>query len=615
MRESNYLTGINVFDNGMRCDADPDDMGLGYLRTLSNITLTQLGTLRSSRGDSLVGDTEAGNGWVQGIGARIKTGGAIEIQKVTGGSVKYLDINNTWQTRVTSQYTQFVDQCIDTLVTSFPDKLTVKTTGSKFADTMVGLNIYNTTTSEIRRITAYVDASTVNVDRPISTTWNSARITVQSDVSMVSFLDQMWTLGSGVGEYLRWNDEDDEDEYDPQLNGRCLAVMGNILGLGGFSPKPNLFIHTTPNTTDFHSLEATCAANADVAGANTVTITTTEFRGRMLGAYIYNPDPAIPLPDRLRRIIKKDASKDDVVTTDGTTDTWDDATVYVIENWASTNSEITAVIGIDDYFAIFDRNTLVLYDPVSGQRKTYVGRGVLSPRAVAISPDGVVFFTNPNGVYMIPQRGVPTKISNPIQNRASREGLFDLVELEEFYRIASGIVEDEYFVSFRDLSSEYQGNELPNVNGVYNFAQNNWTTRNMPASCYIDIINNDGEYVTYYGRSDNRDIYKVNGEDESDTEWFVELWNVTLEKPHEEKVFDIYMRYKSENEWNLKVSREYGEYEQLAKLPAQTNYKTVRIPFRQSANTISLRLEGTGMVDISSILFDVINSTLRGSLK
>jgi hypothetical protein len=106
-------------------------------------------------------------------------------------------------------------------------------------------------------------------------------------------------------------------DVTPKIGGHILAVNKSMLAVGGNSIMPNVIFYTQPNTDTFYDATGTCAANADSAGANTVTTTTEIFEAYHEGAaYIYNTTDG-----EIHLIIG--FTDGDTVTTDGSTSGWD----------------------------------------------------------------------------------------------------------------------------------------------------------------------------------------------------------------------------------------------------------------------------------------------------
>src|SRR5690606_25639838 len=135
-RTDQYTFGINSFNPGMRCDADPDDIGGVYARLIKNGNLNKIGAVTTRKGNKIIGDPEFRTIVPQledlplGPASASSTGSTL----VMGSSVFF-----PWS---------------------------------------VGAVVKNVIDLEQRTITGYTNGTTVTVDSPINDTWDGDTITI-----------------------------------------------------------------------------------------------------------------------------------------------------------------------------------------------------------------------------------------------------------------------------------------------------------------------------------------------------------------------------------------------------------------------------------------------------
>jgi hypothetical protein len=226
-------------------------------------------------------------------------------------------------------------------------------------------------------------------------------------VNMVNFLDRMY-LGSEDGATnLAYTVGTTITDVAPKIGGHHLAVNKSMLAVGGNSIKPNVIFYSEPNTDIFYDATGTCAANADVAGANTVTVTADTFEAYHDGAaYLYNSTEGV-----LRFITGYTSAK--VVTTDGDTSTWDNDTVYVLINYFTQDGKCTGITSYQEKFISFDEDNMYQWDPSSTWSYKIPGFGCVNERTIQ-SVDGNLIWVDREGVYLYNGSNRPIDISGKI---------------------------------------------------------------------------------------------------------------------------------------------------------------------------------------------------------
>lgn len=527
-----FQIGLNLFNRGMRCDGDPDDVGLEFPMYIKNMSLEKLGSIVTSRELSNIGiESGAHTGIGRGLGSRVKSDGTTEIQKVIDGNIEYLNsVNNTWTSRVA--------------------------------------NAYTTTT----------------------------------EVYMVDFLSKMYTCGDADSQYLKYNDESGNGTVTGNFEAKFIAVVENQLFMVDRN-LPRVMFWSRPNTDQFYRYSGTAAANADVAGANTITTTADVFRASHLGAYVYNATEGV-----YAKIIAYTSAT--VVTTDTATTTWDNDSIYVFEDFFIAKSNITALASVNERIAVFDAYNLYLVDITNSQRELFSYRGTLSQRCVAVNDNGELFWGSPYGFFRKSVSGAPEKISNFLNNRAELNGVFNLIEANNFSTFAGGIVNDDYVSGVGSLSAQFEEMNLQDLVLCFNNIQNSWRTEEYTAKIFHRAVTTSGNLKTYCMSSGSGGIvYDVNGGDYTTVDWELVFWNTTLGRPSQEKTFNIDIRYRSSVDFTIELSLEHGAYGSAKTLRAKDDYTTVNLSWGKTAETIGLRIYGTGYVDISSF---VINGEVVG---
>src|SRR5690606_24684711 len=185
--------------------------------------------------------------------------------------------------------------------------------------------------------------------------------------------------------------------------------------------------------------------------------------------------------------------------------TWDNDTLYIFTNFFAADNSITAIQGLDTQVAVFDHKNLYLVDNVNSTTKIFRGKGTISPKSVAVSNEGDLYWISSSlEVYRLPKGGTPEKVSSNITNKNmadSELGIIDLINPDFVRRIAGGIYNNnnEYLLSLGTLTDEYFGHTIENAVAIYNPIQDNWRIDTYPAGVFHTTIDENNEPVTLYG--------------------------------------------------------------------------------------------------------------------
>lgn len=402
-------------------------------------------------------------------------------------------------------------------------------------------------------------------------------------VNMVNFLDRLY-LGSEDGATpLAYTTTTTITDVTPTIGGHHLAVNKAILAVGGNSIKPNVVFYSQPNTDIFYDATGTCAANADVAGANTVTTTAATFEAYHEGAaYIYNSTEGV-----LRFITG--FTSDTVVTTDGDTSTWDNDTIYVLINYFTQDGKITGITSFNEKFLSFDEDNMYQWDPQSTWSYKMPGFGCVNERTIQ-QVGGYLIWVDREGIYLYDGSSRPVDISGKIKDAVDRYGLFDLINPANFGQLAAGSFDGKYYLSVGDLStvSGAPASALANAEFVFDVATGAWTinSRDDEPVVYSTFINSTGSKDLYFGEKTALAVYKMEtgttDDDSAGTPGAISVeaqtQQYTFNDPTiEYRVSGFYVKYKSGGDVTVTYSYNGGSFAALDTLSSSSTVTVVRI--------------------------------------
>jgi hypothetical protein len=419
-----------------------------------------------------------------------------------------------------------------------------------------------------------------------TTTWTAIDTdewTASKKVNMVNFLDRIYFGCEDGTTALAYSTGDTITDVAPVIGGHHLAVNKAILAVGGNNIKPNVVFYSQPNTDIFYDATGTCAANADVGGANTVTTTAEIFEAYHEGAaYLYNSTEGV-----LRFITG--FTDGDTVTTDGDTSTWDNDTVYVLVDYFTQDGKCTGITSFNEKFISFDEDNMYMWDPQSTWSYKLPGFGCVNERTIC-DVSGNLIWVDREAIYLYDGNNRPIDISNKIKDEVDGYGLFDLINPSNFGQLAAGSFDGKYYLSVGDLStlSGAPASAITNTEFVFDIATGAWTlnSRDDEPVVYSTFIDSTGSKDLYYGEKTNMAVYKMNtGTTDDDSAGAATA--IALEARTQEYTFSdptieyrvsaFYVKYKSGGDVTVTYSYNGGSYAALDTLSSSSTTTVVRI--------------------------------------
>lgn len=399
-------------------------------------------------------------------------------------------------------------------------------------------------------------------------------------------------------------------DITPTIGGHCLAVNKSILAVGGNAIKPNVIFYSDPYTDTFYSATGTCAANADSGGANTVTTTTEIFEPDMIGGVIYNTTEGV------MNLITA-WTDGDTITTDAATATWDNDTVYIMQNIFTQDGEVTGIVGFNDTFISFDEDNMYIWDPTSQWSQKLPGFGCVNERSIAVM-DGVLIWADREGVYLYNGTDRPMDISGRIKDPVYGYGLWDLINDSNWGTIAAGGFDGKYYLSVGTLStlSGAPASALANAELVFDLASGTWAvnSRDSIPTVYATFINSSGSKDLYYGEQAASAVYKMNtGTTDATDAGGTAAITFEARTPHfvfsdptvKWRIKECYVRYTGSGTVTATISKDHGSYGTFASLSSASTSTEVCIlpPADCQAFTFSLKFVATAATSIEAVGF------------
>jgi len=435
--------------------------------------------------------------------------------------------------------------------------------------------------------------------------------TASKKVNTVNFLNRMY-LGCEDGTTaLSYTTGTTITDVAPTIGGHHLAVNKSILAVGGNSLKPEVLFYSQPETDKFYDKTGTCAADADVAGANTVTLTDSQFEAYHEGAaYLYNSTEGV-----IHFITGFTSGT--VVTTDAATSSWDNDTVYVLIDYFSQDGKCTGIASFQEKFISFDEDNMYQWDPQSTWSNKISGYGCVNERTIK-NVSGSLIWADREGIYLYNGSSKPVDISNKIKDDIDGYGLFDLINPSNFSQLSAGSFDGKYYLSVGDLStvSGAPASAVTNAELVFNVASGAWTlnSRDDEPVVYSTFINSTGAKDLYYGEKSALAVYKMNtGTTDADSSTGTTAISFEARTPHyqfgnpsiEYRISQVYVKYKSTGEVVVTYSSNGGAYKALKTLPASSTATVVKVlPTTECSGFInSLKFTSSGVVSIEAVGF------------
>ena len=407
--------------------------------------------------------------------------------------------------------------------------------------------------------------------------------TASKKVNTVNFLDRIYFGCEDGTTALAYSTGDTITDVAPVIGGHHLAVNKAILAVGGNNIKPNVIFYSNPNTDQFYDATGTCGANADVAGANTVTATAEIFEAYHEGAaYLYNSTEGV-----LRFITGFTSGT--VVTTDGDTSTWDNDTIYVLVNYFTQDGKCTGITSFNEKFISFDEDNMYQWDPQSTWSYKLAGFGCVNERTMQ-QVDGYLIWVDREAIYLYDGNSRPLDISNKIKDNVDGYGLFNLINSANFGQLAAGTIDGKYYLSVGDLStlSGAPASAITNAEFVFDVATGVWTinSRDDEPVVYSTFINSTGAKNLYFGEKTNIAVYKMEtgttDDDSAGTAGAISLevrtQDYTFNDPTiEYRISAFYVKYKSGGDVTVTYAKNGGSYATLNTLPSSSTITVVKI--------------------------------------
>lgn len=407
--------------------------------------------------------------------------------------------------------------------------------------------------------------------------------TASKKVNMVNFLDRIYFGCEDGTTALAYSTGDTITDVAPVIGGHHLAVNKTRLAVGGNNIMPHVIFFSQPNTDKFYDATGTCAANADVAGANTVTTTAAIFEAYHEGAaYLYNATEGV-----LRFITGFTSGT--VVTTDGSTATWDNDTVYVLIDYFTQDGKVTGITSFNEKFISFDEDNMYQWDPSSTWSYKMPGFGCVNERTIQ-DVGGNLIWVDREAIYLYDGSNRPIDISRKIKDPVDGYGLFNLINPSNWGQLAAGSFDGKYYLSVGDLStlSGAPASAITNAEFVFDVSTGGWimNSRDDEPVVYSTFINSTGSKNLYYGEKSAMAVYKMNtgttDDDSSGTATAISVeartQDYTFNDPTiEYRVSGFYVRYKSGGNITVTYSYNGGSFATLDTLSASSTITVAKI--------------------------------------
>lgn len=414
-----------------------------------------------------------------------------------------------------------------------------------------------------------------------------------TEVNGINFLNRMYYGSRDGATALAYGTGSTITDVVPTIGGHILAKNKNQLLVGGNSLKPQVAFFSDPFTQTFHSATGTAGADADTAGASTVTATTSIFTPDMLGAFLYNST------DGAMNLITGYTSGT-VVTTDAATSTWDNDTLYVLSNNFKHDGAMTAAATYQENFVSFDNlNKMYIWDPTRnsgrGWSQDIDNVGCVSHRTLQVVNSNLIW-ANRNGVWLWGGAGKPVDISPKMNDRVGGLGYWNLINGSNWTTLCAGAKESQgkYYLSvgtFQTVSGAPASAEA-NVILVFDTKTGNWSHFSLPDRIlsFVNFTDSSGvEQLVGIGSTD-AGIHTIENADATtdvDGDGTTSAITGTAITQHHklfqdapmytERVSEYYVKYTSSGTVTVSTSVDRGSYSSVVTLPAASTAKVVTI--------------------------------------
>jgi len=496
------------------------------------------------------------------------------------------------------------------------------------SDRVWGLGVYNSTDGSTRKLMMVTqrDLYAYNESTGIWDSKDTDEWPADTRVDFINHINRLY-VGSDDGvTALSYTTGGEIIDVTPTIGGSILAVNKNILAVGGNSIKPNVIFYTNPFTDTFYAATGTCAANADIAGANTVTTTTGIFEADMVGSIIYNTtdgEMALITSTKVGGV-----SANTVVQTDSDTSGWDNDTVYILQNNFKLDGKCTGLVSYKENFIAWDEDKIYFWDATSNWSDDEKNFGCVNYRTVQVV-NGLVIWVNREGVYSYdPQRGI-RDITGKIRDEVNGYGIWDLINDSNWGQFASGVFPGEgiYRLSIGDLETlpGAPASGLTNAELEFDTTRETWTVNSYPDAgvVYVNFINTNGAKNLYRGDKGTSAVYKLKtGTTDANNDGSTTAISFDFRTPHhvlgdprvKNKIKKYFIKYVADNTVTLEISKNRESYESLRSFAASSAVTGIerRPRAAQEGFSHSLKFTGTGKLSLEGYGFETqIGTTTR----
>jgi hypothetical protein len=440
-----------------------------------------------------------------------------------------------------------------------------------------------------------------------------------TEVNGLNFLNRMYYGSRDGATALAYGTGSTITDIVPTIGGHILAKNKNTLLVGGNSLKPQVGFYTDPFTDTFHSATGTAAANADVAGANTVTATSSIFTPDMIGGFLYNTT------DSVINFITGYTSGT-VITTDAATSGWDNDTLYVLSNNFKHDGTMTAAATYQENFVSFDNlNKMYVWDPTRnsgrGWSQDIDNAGCVSHRTLQVV-NGNLIWANRSGVWLWGGAGKPIDISPRLNDRVDGLGYWNLIDGSNWTTLCAGVRESQgkYYLSvgtFQTVSGAPASAEA-NVILVFDTKTGNWYHFSLPDRIisFVNFTDTNGlEQLVGIGSTDAAIWPIETGTTDVDGDGATSTISASAITQHHkifpndpmytERISEYYVKYTSLGTVTVSTSVDRGSYSSVVTLAAASSPKVVTIQPNTSTEgfTHSLKFAWSGAAKIEGYGF------------
>lgn len=473
-----------------------------------------------------------------------------------------------------------------------------------------GLFSYNPTTSNTNDLKAISDRDLFSWN---GTTWDeddTDEFPADTRVSGVNFLNRLYVNDASGDNPMKYVTTGAVTAVQPSgdtnyhIGTDIIEVAKNSLITQINDLQPQIIAYSLPFTDRFYDSTGTVASDADTNGTGTVVTTAAVFEPEDIGAILYNSDT-----DEMFRITEWTSATIPYVTTDGDTSGWGNDTIYVIRNIFEQDGAVTGIRAYGENVVSFDEQNMYVWDPTSPTwSRLFNGFGCVNGRTPQVV-DGVLIWANREGIYLWGGEGRPIDVTAKIRNRVTGEGIWDLVNPDEFGNFCAGVqrAEGKYYLSVGTLQtlSGAPASATSNAVLVFDVKKGSWTIRSYPEQIldFTEHIDGNGN-KDLYAITENALVVKI---DDGSTDAAVAgAAGITyqIQTPHYvfgdpttlTNIAEYYVKHVSSNNVTLKLSVNRAAYGSPITMTASSTVKVSPVLPRDNHQGFSHSLEFSGTV-------------------